>query len=308
MKAFPSAVFLFLGVVLSTRTEASSSERVDRKRYRRHLRIASEPEGGAEEKAVLNDETRYWGEPSIGSDGTEGNGAYYKYNMLPTSPAVPVNHQEYWRKSPYWNYFKSVWGDAPMADANFELWIRGFFKDFSLPRHPQDHQTTRGLPAWLHYYNSKYDPMVDPPYLSDYALFATKEGVDAPEVKRPEGLVDGGWNKESPVHVDCSEYNGHGDQIIDRPCSVRTEQRYVVHPYAPGGREGRYGLDQKKWNDKRNMAGPINGEPEDQDDLKDTYIKTDRWWANSKGDGLLPNMPPPPDEPPALEGGETPTE
>jgi len=265
------------------------------------LSLRDGEDGENEGPAQLNDDTRYWGEPDITADGTEGNSAYYKFNMLPVTPSLPKEHQKYWRKSPYWNYFKSVWGDAPMADTNFELWMRGFFKDFTVPRHPQEGQTTRGLPAWLHYYSSKYDPLVDPPYVSDFALFATEEGAEAAEKKRPDGLENGGYSSEGPVFSDCSEMNQK--EHIDRPCGVRTAQRYAVRPYSKVGNSGKYGLDKKHWTDARNMAGPIAGTPGDES-LKDTYIKVDKWWANAKGDALLPNMPPPPEEPPALGGDE----
>lgn len=264
---------------------------------------ASEDGAEGESSSEVNPDARYWGEPNIGADGTEGNGAYYSGNYLPESPELPREHEKYWRKSPYWNYFKSVWGDAPMADANFELWIRGFFKDFSLPRHPQEGQTTKGLPAWLHYYSSKYDPLEDPPYLSDYSLFSTEEGAEAIEKKRPDEAsnykeVNTG---EAAVFSDCSEISG--TQSIDRPCAVRTAQRYHVRPLAEGPGGG--ALDTRTvWTDRRNIAGPIAGTPGDES-LKDTYIKIDNFWGNAKIEAdpaqRPANVPPPPNDPPELE-------
>ena len=248
----------------------------------------------------LNPDTRYWGEPDIQVDGTEGNGAYYKGNFLPTNPAIPKEHEKYWRKSPYWNYFKSVWGDAPMADTNFELWLRGFFKDFTLPRHPAQGQTTKGLPAWLHYFSSKYDPIEDPPYVSDYALFATEEGAEAAEKRRPDdiGTAEEFYSGKKEIYGDCSEYH-HASGTIDRPCGVRNSQRYQVgdlkkksHPEP---------IDRKRvWTDKRNMAGPIDEARQVTDEaLKDTYIKIDNFWWKGNQDKSPQDMkmPVPPAEP-----------
>ena len=271
------------------------------------------PSGG---KVELNPDSRYWGEPDIQVDGTEGNGAYYKGNFLPENPAIPKEHEKYWRKSPYWNYFKSVWGDAPMADTNFELWLRGFFKDFTVPRHPATGQTTKGLPAWLHYFSNKYDPIEDPPYISDYALFATEDGAEAAEKRRPDdmGTPEELYSGKKEIFADCSEYH-HASGTIDRPCGKRNAQRYMQGDLTKKSHPDP--IDRKhKWTDKRNMAGPIDKSFTDSDEeLKDTYIKIDNFWGKGNEDKIPSNMPNPPAEPdmtalgpeaPVEGGSETP--
>lgn len=68
--------------------------------------------------------------------------AYYGGNYLPSAPWHPNNrgtagshnNDPYWQRSPYWQYFRQVWGDAPFTDANFRLWMGGFFQGFDRPR------------------------------------------------------------------------------------------------------------------------------------------------------------------------------
>lgn len=184
-----------------------------------------------------------------------------------------------------------------MADQNFELWLRGFFKDFALPRHPQSGQTTRGLPAWLHYYSSKYDPLKDPPYASDFALFATEAGAEAAEVRRPAGAesYEKAMGGESSVFGDCTQWRD-GQPTIDRPCAVRAAQRHQVRTYRKGGPNYYGGLDSKNWSDIRNMAGPMAGSEMTDESLKDTYVKTDAWWSKGNVEALPANMPPVPPE------------
>ena len=38
------------------------------------------------------------------------------------------NEKEKWRASPYWRYFRRVWGSAPFIDGNFALWLSGALK------------------------------------------------------------------------------------------------------------------------------------------------------------------------------------
>ena len=68
-----------------------------------------------------------------------------------------MNEDEAWQVNPYWRYFRRVWGDAPFIDSNFKLWLSGLFKgDFDKPKRPVPGQTTKGLPAAMHYFSSKY--------------------------------------------------------------------------------------------------------------------------------------------------------
>ena len=153
------------------------------------------------------------------------NYAYYGGNYLPMSPwhpnnrdaedSGPYNNDPYWQDNPYWNYFKQVWGKAPFADANFRLWMSGAMKGFGKPRHPQKGQTTRALPAWLHYYHGNYNPLLDTPYASDYALFS-ENGE-----KAPKDALRG----SEALKLDCSE------EGKPRPCGVQDDSAYT---YTPG--------------------------------------------------------------------------
>jgi len=252
----------------------------------------SAPMAGSE-SVSLNRDTSYLGEPAIQSDGTEGNGAYYQGNYLPTTRVLPKQHQKYWRNSPYWNYFRSIWGGAPMADENFELWLRGYFKDFTLPRHPQDGQTTRGLPAWLHYYNTKYDPLLDPPYESDFSLFGEDAGGETMTVPAEAGDPLSVMGGEAGVYNDCSEWRSEMP-TIDRPCTKRSAQRHMVRPYKKGQLHYFGGLDMNLWTDKRNMAGKMAGsesEPGRDEELNKQYIKMDKYWAAGEGEGDESQVP-----------------
>eukprot|EP00943_MAST-04B_sp_MAST-4B-sp1_P003221 g3221.t1 len=110
-------------------------------------------------------------------DGTDGSKAYHSGNIIPgglENPQVKgrrFDEQTHWHNNPYWKYFKQVWGNAPMIDSNFRLWLSGFFKSYTLPHESQTYQQTRGLPAFYHYFGKSYDPLVDPPYASDYELY-----------------------------------------------------------------------------------------------------------------------------------------
>jgi hypothetical protein len=78
-------------------------------------------------------------------------------------PTLRYGNSPYMQKNPYWNYFRNVWGDAPFIDGNFQLWTQGLFKGFNNPDHMIQSQKTLGLPAWMHYYDPAYDPLLDQP-------------------------------------------------------------------------------------------------------------------------------------------------
>lgn len=161
-----------------------------------------------------------------------GNYADYAGNYLPSQTWRPKNLKDggynrdpYWQDNAYWKYFKQVWGDAPFADANYRLWLSGFFKNFDLPRQARKYQTTKALPAWMHYYDRAYDPTQDPPvrpppralrrallltrrvvalqYESEYALFGKGKAPEAAGDPTSEDLKE-----------DCSE------GTMQRPCGV----------------------------------------------------------------------------------------
>jgi hypothetical protein len=254
----------------------------------------------------LNEQATYPGEPPLGVDGTEGNYALYAGNQLPVSPNAPMNSQEVWQNNPYWEYFGKIWGNAPMADANFQLWMKGFFKGFSLPRRPQRGQTTQGLPAWLHYYSSKYDPTMDPPYTTLFSLFDKGDGQE--QRKHPEDAVDG---EDATLFEDCSELF-HPDVEggkIDRPCMIRSAERYMTHDLAEGENAeviAWNGLEKKKWDTKKNMADKVadNDAFQQQDwDKGGAFVKLGRFWAKADEGNRPANMPPPPPDPPEVGGG-----
>lgn len=110
---------------------------------------------------------RYPGQPNMQEDGTEGNHAYYSgnYNPAPdswgdhnenTAREKSMHGSEYWKQNQYYDYFKKVWGNAPLLDANFRLWMNGYFKGFKVPNQARSYQQTKALPAFLHYYGKTY--------------------------------------------------------------------------------------------------------------------------------------------------------
>ena len=170
----------------------------------------------------------YPGKPLLQPDGTEGNGVYYAGNYQPAGPWDPNTAQNsydndpYWRgKNPYWNYFKKVWGNTPFIDGNFRLWLSGGFRKFHMHRHPQMHQHTLGLPAWLHYYDSHYDPLLDTPYLSEYAIFGPgSESGNSPRMN----IKDNAAGSEG-IHRDCSDGSWPNALGYKRPCFVHEKQQ-----------------------------------------------------------------------------------
>jgi hypothetical protein len=110
---------------------------------------------------------RYPGQPKMQEDGTEGNHAYYSgnYNPAPdswgdhnenTAREKSMHGSDYWKQNQYYDYFKKVWGNAPLLDSNFRLWMKGYFKSFKVPNQARSYQQTKALPAFLHYYGKTY--------------------------------------------------------------------------------------------------------------------------------------------------------
>ena len=91
--------------------------------------------------------------------------------------------------------------------------MSGAFKNFKVGSHPQKFQTTKALPAYLHYFGREYDPLVDPPYPSEEALYSdTKEFIDKiseNEYKNSKGALE-----------DCSQAFGPSALGYKRPCTV----------------------------------------------------------------------------------------
>jgi hypothetical protein len=129
--------------------------------------------------------------------------------MLPsTEPWAPnlrasggLNEKDKWRQSPYWRYFRRVWGDAPFIDGNFRLWLSGALRgEFDKPRRPVRGQTTKALPAALRYFDSKYDPIIDTPFESSFDLFSQARPDATPTgsfylqpTRHPTATPTGGW-------------------------------------------------------------------------------------------------------------------
>jgi hypothetical protein len=153
-------------------------------------------------------------------DGTDGSHAYHSGNVVPgglENPQVKgrrFDEQTYWHNNPYWKYFKQIWGNAPMIDSNFRLWLSGFFKSYSVPHESQAYQETKGLPAFYHYFGKTYDPLVDPPYASDYELYGkdAKSGVKA---HTPNG---------NTIQSDCTSSNFLRASGFKRPCNVNSKE------------------------------------------------------------------------------------
>jgi hypothetical protein len=168
---------------------------------------------------------RYPGQPSAQNDGTEGNGAYYSgnYNPAPdswgdhnenTAREQSIHGSDYWKKNPYYDYFKKVWGNAPLLDSNFRLWMKGYFKSFKVPNQARSYQQTKALPSFLHYYGKTYDPLLDPPYKSEFDLFSSgSEGSESVAPPKIEG-------KTGAIRDDCTRSPFKNALGYKRPCGV----------------------------------------------------------------------------------------
>lgn len=273
----------------------------------------------------------YPGKPDVQPDGTEGNGLYYAGNYQPAGPWDPNTAQNsydndpYWRgKSPYWDYFKKVWGNAPFIDGNFRVWLQGGFRTFHMQRHPQMHQHTLGLPAWMHYYDPHYDPLLDTPYLSEYAIFGPgSEAGQSPKVNLPDNAAG-----SEGIHRDCSDGSWPNALGYKRPCFVSESQQKSwwhqkgVHNwnqrsngykdrqhYAQRARGSVYYLT-KEANQpfirRSNSDRAVQGS--ESTDVQPNWVGLDSSWGNAKEEGtehsvkkVASNMfPPPPGEPPSV--------
>eukprot|EP00505_MAST-04D_sp_SCG-Rhode-Island_P003648 Stramenopile-MAST_4_protein_3648 len=124
--------------------------------------------------------------------------------------------KEEWKSNPYFKYFQHVWGNAPFIDSNFRLWLSGGFKNFRVGAHKQQFQTTKALPAYMHYYGTEYDPLMDPPYPSEESLYATNPDDKVSEI--PEAEMT-----KKDLLSDCSQAFGPRALGYKRPCGVNTK-------------------------------------------------------------------------------------
>ena len=275
---------------------------------------------------------RYPGQPSMQYDGTEGNGAYYGGNYNRGSSDLYSEHNQfsargesitgakgsartqgsfsaesYWQNSPYYAYFKKIWGNAPFLDANFRMWFDGFFKNFHLPRAAKPYQQTKALPAFLHYYGKSYDPLVDPPYNTEFELFG-QGGGGSGSSGGEGGMATPEANGET-IKDDCSRSQFGMAQGYKRPCGVNeklakswTKAKMMLplndilgknshwegQPVGAGlARGSRYFTFDK-----------LPGSP--AEDGEKAWIGLDNTWANGDGEERPKNMPPPPPDPGAL--------
>jgi hypothetical protein len=139
--------------------------------------------------------------------------------MTSQDPQVPgrrFNEIDAYKNSPYWTYFKKVWGNAPMIDTNFRLWLGGFFKSYAQPKAAAKYQETQSLPSYFNYFGKTYDPLKDPPYPSEFQLFENGKPVPVPDEARAE---DGTYTGD--IRSDCTNANKFANaEGYKRPCGV----------------------------------------------------------------------------------------
>lgn len=185
----------------------------------------------------------------------------------------------YWLRSPYFHYFRQVWGNAPFIDGNFRAWMAGQFKGYEKPTSINKiGQNTKALPGWLHYYDRKYDPIKDPPFDSEFSLFDAQ--------KRLHGPID-------KLEEDCSEGN------YPHPCGERHAE-YIkamskMAEELSGGVEG-----SGSGKDEASAAHTGSGSGSGPVSLEFARGKTQLgvWWSDEPAKGevpaVMPKRPPPP--------------
>ena len=229
------------------------------------------------------------------------NGKYTVGNLIPGARDGSLreknegfHNQQYWDKNPYFSYFKKVWGNAPFLDSNFRLWMSGAFKNFKVGSLPQKSQTTKALPAYLHYYGREYDPLVDPPYPSEEALYSdTKDYIQ--KISEAE-------SKGSPESAeDCSQAFSPSALGYKRPCGVNN---VPAGSYTKAKAEFQLNtiLGKNTWWDSENrVAGdsqgtelytyktlPPDSKPYDEKQAKGKYHAVDNKWI--KADDMVKRM------------------
>ena len=234
------------------------------------------------------------------------------------------DNDPYWRsKNPYWSYFKKVWGNAPFIDGNFRLWLSGGMRKFHIQRHPQMHQHTLGLPAWMHYMDSKYDPLLDTPYLSEYSIFGP--GSETGNSQKANMAENAGGSEG--IHQDCSDGSWPNALGFKRPCFVSERQQKSWWYYK---RYSNWNMRTNTYKDRGHYAQRPRGsiyyltkeanqpydpgatkEPIQGSEASDTnpeWVGLDHLWANNKLEGTEYSVkkvasgmfPPPPSEPPTV--------
>ena len=267
---------------------------------------------------------RYPGQPPMLNDGTEGNNAYYSGNYNPAPDTfgnhnehtlsrqdVGLHSSEYWQHNPYYSYFQKIWGNAPYLDSNFRLWFKGYFKSFKVPNKARPYQQTKALPSFLHYYGKTYDPLLDPPYQSEYDLFGSGGESSGSETAPP---IDG-----ETVKDDCTKSPFKNALGYKRPCGVNeilakswTKAKHLLplnsvlgkNTWWEGGAQGGAGSQRGTtyWTHDKLPDSPA-------EDGEKPWIGLDNKWSSGwgkDGDPIPKNMPKPPAEgktPPSFQLG-----
>ena len=297
----PATVHTLLRGHRAQRTQLSSSE-------------AGQAAGsfGSQEPLDLG---RYPGQPAMQNDGTEGNGAYYSGNYNPAPDTYGEHNEavvreqglhssEYWKQNPYYSYFKKVWGNAPFLDSNFRLWTKGYFKSFKVPKQARAYQQTKALPAFLHYYGKTYDPLLDPPFQSEFDLFGAAASSEA--ASETSKVIDG-----TTIKDDCTLSPFKNAMGYKRPCGVNeklakswTKAKHLLPLAAVLGKNS-------WWEGQRTSAGEQRGSAymtynklpaTPNEEGSEAWIGLDDRWSSGQIDGSETarpaNMPKPPADPP----------
>eukprot|EP00944_MAST-04C_sp_MAST-4C-sp1_P004315 g4315.t1 len=223
-----------------------------------------------------------------------GDGKYRAGNFVPghkdgllKEKGQHLQNQKYWANNPYFSYFKRIWGNAPFLDSNFRLWMSGAFKNFKVGSHPQKFQTTKALPAYLHYFGREYDPLVDPPYPSEEALYSdTKEfihKISENEYKNSKGAIE-----------DCSQAFGPSALGYKRPCNVN---KFEAGSYSKAKDDFQLNkiLGKNSWHDGEHRAAgsgqgstlyankqlPPSSKPYDEKEAKGKFYAVDDKWIKA---------------------------
>ena len=229
-----------------------------------------------------------------------------------------MHGSEYWKQNQYYKYFQQVWGNAPLLDANFKLWMKGYFKSFHVPNQARAFQQTKALPAFLHYYGKTYDPLLDPPYASDFDLFGRGSGTQG-DKNEAAPIVEG---KTGKVRDDCTRSPFKNALGYKRPCGINeilakswTKEKYLLPLNKVLGKNS-------YWEGNHGGAGSQRGTtywtynklpPSPSEEGESAWIGMDKSWSNSrpasghfKDDDNTPdkpkelkrpdNIPPPPEK------------
>eukprot|EP00943_MAST-04B_sp_MAST-4B-sp1_P006255 g6255.t1 len=266
----------------SLRISAKTASKIGGKLLRGNVKALDKRDGKDSNSEVNNNIFRAVGKFSAG-------------NLIPGSKDASMkernegfHNQKYWEKNPYFSYFKQVWGNAPFLDSNFRLWMSGAFKNFKVGSQPQKYQTTKALPAYLHYFGREYDPLVDPPYPSEDALYSdTKDYIHKISEKESK--------KSADELEDCSQPFSPKALGYKRPCSINT---FAAGSFTKSKSDHKLNTILGKntwWDSERRSAGDPQGsilythsklppasKPYDEKEASGKYIGVDNKWIKAE--------------------------